>query len=150
MKPSNQLMEQLPNERIAVFDPEFTNTGVDYFGPILVKNNKRNRFTSGHSKRYGVVLTYLTTRAAHLELAGDLSTDSFILALKRFMARRRQPKVMYSDSGSNFRGAENELGDLISKISNLTNYNINWKFIPPLSPWMGGAWESIVKLTKRH
>ena len=96
------------------------------------------------------MFTYLTTRAPHLELAGDLSTDSFILALKRFMARRGQPKVMYSDSGSNFRGAENELGDLISKISNLTNYNINWKFIPPLSPWMGGAWESIVKLTKRH
>ena len=52
MKPSNQLMGQLPNERIAVFDPEFTNTGVNYFGPILVKNNKRNRSTSGHSKRY--------------------------------------------------------------------------------------------------
>ena len=44
--------------------------------------------------------------------------------------------------------------DLFSKIDfekvskTLTNYNINWKFIPPLIPWMGGAWESIVKLTK--
>ena len=62
---------------------------------------------------------------------------------------------MYSDNGSNFRGAEKELGDLFSKIDfdkvskTLTNYNINWKFIPPLSPWMGGALESIVKLTKR-
>ena len=62
---------------------------------------------------------------------------------------------MYSDNGSNFRGAEKELGDLFSKIDfdkvskTLTNYNINWKFIPPLSPWMGGACESIVKLTKR-
>ena len=62
---------------------------------------------------------------------------------------------MYSDNGSNFKGAEKELGDLFSKTDfnkvskTLTNYNINWKFIPPLSPWMGGAWESIVKLTKR-
>ena len=155
MKPSNQLMGQLPNERTAVFDPVFTNTGVDYFGPILVKNSKRIRFTSGYNKHYGVVLTCLTTRATHLELAGDLSTDLFIPALKRFIARRGQPKVMYSDNGSNFRGAEKELGDLFSKIDfdkvskTLTNYNINWKFIPPLSPWMGGAWESIVKLTKR-
>ena len=155
MKPSNQLMGQLPNERTAVFDPVFTNTGVDYFGPILVKNSKRIRFTSGYNKRYGVLLTCLTTRATHLELAGDLSTDLFIPALKRFIARRGQPKVMYSDNGSNFRGAEKELGDLFSKIDfdkvskTLTNYNINWKFIPPLSPWMGGALESIVKLTKR-
>ena len=62
---------------------------------------------------------------------------------------------MYSDNGSNFREAEKELRDLFSKIAfdeiskTLTNYNINWKFIPPLSPWMRGAWESIAKLTKR-
>ena len=154
-KPSNQLMGQLPNERTAVFDPVFTNTGVDYFGPILVKNSKRTRFTYGHNKRYRVVFTCLTTRATHLELAGDLGTDSFILALKRFIATRGQPKVMYRDNGSNFRGTEKELGDLFSKVDfdkvskTLTNYNINWKFIPPLRPWMGGAWESIVKLTKR-
>ena len=46
------------------------------------------------------------------------------------------------------------MGDLFSKIDfdkvskTLTNHNINWKFITPLSPRMGGAWESIVKLTK--
>ena len=116
MKPSNQSMGQLPNKCTAVFDPVFTNTGVDYFGPILVKNSKRTRFTSGHNKRYGVVFTCLITRATHLELAGDLSTDSFILSLKRFIARRGQPKVMYSDNGSNFREAEKELRDLFSKI----------------------------------
>ena len=67
MKPSNQLMRELPNECTAVFDPVFTNTGVDYFGQIPVKNSKRTQFTSGHNKRHGVV-----------ELAGDLSTGSFI------------------------------------------------------------------------
>ena len=104
-------MGQLPNERTSVFDPVFTDTGVDYFGPILLKKSKGTRFTSGHKKRYGVVFTCLTTRATHLELAGDLSTDSFILALKTFITIRGQPKVMYSDSDSNFRGAEKELGD---------------------------------------
>ena len=62
---------------------------------------------------------------------------------------------MYSDNGSNFRGAEKELRDLLSKIDfykvskTLTNHNINWKFVPSLSPWMGGAWKSIIKLTKK-
>ena len=88
----------------------------------------------------------------HLELAGDLSTGSFIRLL---FARRGQPKVMYSNSDSNFRGAEKELGNLFSKIGfdkvskTLTNYNINWKFIPTLNPCIGEVWESIVKLTKR-
>ena len=62
MKPSNQLMRELRNECTAVFDPVFTNTGVDYFGQIPVKNSKRTQFTSGHKKRHGVVLTCLTTR----------------------------------------------------------------------------------------
>ena len=62
---------------------------------------------------------------------------------------------MYSNSDSNFRGAEKELGNLFSKIGfdkvskTLTNYNINWKFIPTLNPCIGVVWESIVKLTKR-
>ena len=62
MKPSNQLMREIPNECTAVFDPVFTNTGVDYFGQIPVKNSKRTQCTSGHNKRHGVVLTCLTTR----------------------------------------------------------------------------------------
>ena len=41
IKISNQLFRQLPNEHTAVFDPVFTNIGVDYFGLILVKNSKR-------------------------------------------------------------------------------------------------------------
>ena len=70
-----------------------------------MKNSKRTQFTSGHNKHYGAVFTCLTTRPTHLVLAGDLSTDSFILALKRFIARRGQPKVMYSNNGLNFTGA---------------------------------------------
>ena len=58
MKPSNQLMGQLPNKCTAALDPVFINTGVDYFRPILVKNSKRTQFTSGHNKCYEVVSYY--------------------------------------------------------------------------------------------
>ena len=92
MEPSNQLMGQLPNKLRAVVDPVFTNTGVDYFQLIHVKNSKRTRFTSGHNKRYGVVFTCPTTRATHLELAGDLSKDSLILASKKIYCQKRTAK----------------------------------------------------------
>ena len=115
MEPSNQLMGQLPNERTSVFDLVFRNTGVDYFRPILVKNREKTRFSSGHNKSYGEGFTSFTTRATHLELAGDFSTYSFILALKRFTARKGQPKVMYSDNGSNVRGAGKNIRRFILK-----------------------------------
>ena len=82
-----------------------------------MKNSKRTRFIFEHNKCCGIVFTSLTTRATHLELVGDLSTDLFIVALKRFITRRGQPKVIYSDNGSNFRGAEKELGNLFSKLT---------------------------------
>ena len=44
-------------------------------------------------KRWRYLFKCLTTRAAHLKLAGDLSTDSFIMALRRFCGRGN-PKTM--------------------------------------------------------
>ena len=66
--------------------------GVDYFGSLTAKLNKGTRSTSGIAKRYGELFTCMTTQAIHLELTGDMSTDSFILALHRFIARRGNPK----------------------------------------------------------
>ena len=51
----------------------------------------------------------MTDQAVHLGLAGDMSTDSFILALFGFKARRGHPKSIRSDNGSNFIGADREL-----------------------------------------
>ncbi|GBP48986.1 hypothetical protein EVAR_35607_1 [Eumeta japonica] len=72
----------LPPERLRHHQPPFTCTGVDYFGPMSVTIGRR------HEKRYGALFTCLTTRAVHIELAESLSSDSMILALRRFIARR--------------------------------------------------------------
>ena len=85
----------------------------------------------------------LASRALHIELAGDLSTDSFISALCRFTARRSNPQTITSDNGTNFVGAQRELTDAIQKIdqhkirAELNHKRIQWKFNPPSSPWMG-------------
>ena len=114
-QPKPQIMGPLPTERLQINKPPFSATGVDYFGPIIIKRGKYTRRNSVQIKRYGAVFTCLTTRAVHLEVAGDLSTECFILALRRFIARRGHPNVLYSDNGLNFVGANNELHKLISK-----------------------------------
>ena len=59
------------------------------------------------------------------------------------------------DNGGNFVGAEREIREALQKWDQkriqdeLSQYDITWKFNPPLAPWMGGAMESMVKLTKK-
>ena len=83
------------------------------------------------------MFTCLTTRVVHLEVAEDLSTDSFILGLQRFIARQGQPKTIWSDNGRNFVGANRELKTILSELnqskisSTLINQKIAWKLNPP-------------------
>ena len=99
----------------------------------------------------------MTARAVHLEIAGDLSSDSFILSLRCFIARRGNVKNIRSDNGTNFIGAEKELEAAINEIDKekvmteiiKKGIHFSWKFNPPSSPWMGGAWESLIKSVKR-
>ena len=154
-KPSEPQMADLPKERLGLREQAFTYTGVDFFGPMIVKLSKKTRSNQATAKRYGAIFTCLTVRAVHLELAGDLSTDAFIMALRRFQARRGRPKLIWSDNGTNFVGANNELKTLINSLDQttiqkeLSVQGIEWKFNPPASPWMDGVWESMVKLKKR-
>lgn len=154
-KPQQPFMSDIPSDRLAVHQKPFTNSGVDYFGPIIVKSQKYTRLNKSVAKRYGVLFTCLTTRAVHLELAFDMTTDTFILALRRFISRRGYVKLLRSDNGTNFTGAEKELKDALLQLNQtkiiefLNKQEIEWKFNPPASPWMGGVWEALVKSVKR-
>lgn len=103
----DQKMADLPQDRLLPDEPPFTYLEVDYFGPFEVK---RGRATV---KRYGVIFTCLTLRAVHIEVAHSLDTDSCINAIPRFIARRGQVKLLRSDNGTNFVGANRELQDAI-------------------------------------
>ena len=151
------MMGQLPKERTtpgSVFDT----VGVDYAGPIRVKYGPTRRPTV--VKAYVSVFVSLTVKAVHLELVSDLTTDSFIGCLRRFISYRGKPTQIWSDHGSNFVGASNELkslGEFLqqqeneSAISDFCSlHHIAWKFMPEKAPHLGKLWEAAVKSMKSH
>lgn len=148
-------MSNLPNHRIKPNLP-FEITGIDYAGPIFILSRKGRG--AKLLKCYLAIFICFCTKAIHIEIVTDLTTDNFLLCLKRFTSRRGIPIAIYSDNGSTFVGANNklkELGHFLVKnhnsISDLTNqFRIQWKFIPPYTPNHGGLWEAAVKNTKYH
>ncbi|EYC20167.1 hypothetical protein Y032_0022g485 [Ancylostoma ceylanicum] len=141
-------MGPLPPERVTQ-SPPFSFTGVDMMGPLVIKNASKD-----DEKRYVALFTCLVTRMVHLEVATDLSARSFLLVFKRFTARRGVPLKIISDNGTNFRLSEAILSHEDSPSSSefslfLAKHSIQWNFIPPASPWMGGAWERMVGTVKR-
>ena len=148
-KPGSQLMAELPSSRLQAQTYPFAYTGVDYFGPLIVKQKRSNL------KRYGCLFTCLTTRAVHLEMAYDMSTDGFINVLRRFMSRRGPILHLYSDNGSNFIGAERLLRESLHDWNQnqlhtfFLQKDIQWSFNPPSASHMGGAWERMIKSVRR-
>ncbi|KAK3747362.1 hypothetical protein QZH41_005268 [Actinostola sp. cb2023] len=92
----HQGMGELPKVRMIPYEPPFTYSGVDYFGPFYVKRG-RGRVIE---KRWGAIFTCMNSRAVHLEVAKSLETDDFILVLMRFLNRRGQVKELRSDNGA--------------------------------------------------
>ena len=103
---------------------------VDNFGPMNVKRGR------AVVKRWGAIFTCLNSRAMHLELASSLESDCFINVL-RFINRRGPPKYIYSDDGTNFVGAEREIGEAIKGWNQdqihdeLLQRKWQWVFQPP-------------------
>ena len=65
---------------------------------------------------YVAVFVCLVTKAMHLEVVLDYSTDYFIAAFKRFISHYSLPSVMMSDNGTKFLMFE-EMTTLLAEIS---------------------------------
>ncbi|XP_059082141.1 uncharacterized protein LOC131879752 isoform X1 [Tigriopus californicus] len=144
-----QIMADLPEDRVLGGEPPFTNTGVDLFGPFKATRGRALQ------DRYGLIFTCLASRAAHIEIVYDNSTDSFIQALRRFIARRGQVKRLRSDNGTNFTGAERELRVNLDQLNqgqiknDMISRNIEWLFNPPYSHHFGGVWEREIRTIRK-
>ncbi|KAL0821094.1 hypothetical protein ABMA28_005724 [Loxostege sticticalis] len=146
------LMGNLPEERITPGFP-FMHCGVDYAGPMFILNRKGRG--ASVTKCYVCLFVCFVTRAIHLEVASDLSSDAYLLALKRFISRRGKPIEIVSDNGTNFVGVANEFAKFLSScspeiIEYATSQNIRFKFSVPHTPHFGGLMEAGVKSCKYH
>ena len=149
-KLGEQKMTNLPTNK-TTDEPPFTNCGVDMFGPFLIKEGRKDL------KRYGALFTCLSSRAVHIECTCSLETDSFIQALCRFVARRGNIRVLRSDNGSNFVGAQKELEKAYKEmdhqkieffLQNIGVDYINWHRNPSALSHMGDVWESQIRLAR--
>lgn len=150
-KPCGQLMADLPPDRIIGDAPPFTNTGTDLFGPFYVSKGRGKQ----QEKRYGVLFVCLVCRATHIEITPSLDTDSYINALRRFIARRGTPKIIRSDNGTNLVAAEKELKSAIvdwnqKQIDATCLQNkIQWIFQPPQASHFGGCFERQIRTLRK-
>ncbi|XP_017484250.1 PREDICTED: uncharacterized protein LOC108372938 [Rhagoletis zephyria] len=153
--PQQQMMADLPSFRVNYAGRPFSVTGVDMAGPFSVKFSKGRGSKS--TKGYIAVFICMATGAMHLELASNLSSETFISVIKRFASRRGYCRTYVSDNGTNFVGAEKDLRTVFQQAMNdpnlqhfFANSSIDWQFNPPSGPHMGGFWESAVKRVKFH
>lgn len=151
-----QIMGDLPKVRVTQARP-FLHSGVDFAGPLHVLMSKGRGAKS--NKAYIAIFICMATKAIHLELVGDLSSESFIGAFHRFVSRRGKCTHIWSDQGRNFIGANRELAEAFKEaclelpgdlVDILSSDGTQWHNIPAYSPNFGGLWESGVKSTKYH
>ncbi|XP_018399005.1 PREDICTED: uncharacterized protein LOC108776790, partial [Cyphomyrmex costatus] len=153
--PSLQLMGDLPRQRVTSARP-FLNTGVDYAGPMILRTTKGQG-----QKAYNAlvaVFVCMSSRAVHLEIVSDYSSEAFLAALRRFVSRRGLCHTIYSDCGTNFVGADRQLRAMFAASSSggrkiadgLESLKIQWRFNPLTAPHFGGLWEAAVKSMKHH
>lgn len=93
-------MGNLPSDRLNnEYQRPFSITGVDFAGPITVRHHIRCKV---EKKVYLALFVCFTTKAVHVELVSDLSTEAFLRALKRYIADRGVVSKIYSDNAKNF------------------------------------------------
>ncbi|KRX25953.1 hypothetical protein T07_2616 [Trichinella nelsoni] len=72
---------------------------LDFAGPILARSDGKPLTLL---KTYVCVFTCMVVRAIHLELVPEMTVDSFLRALRRFIARRGRPWLLQSDNFQTF------------------------------------------------
>ncbi|MCG7892044.1 MAG: hypothetical protein N0C80_17530, partial [Candidatus Thiodiazotropha endolucinida] len=142
-------MPSLPPSRVTEATP-FSKTGLDYMGPLYIK------IADGSKKVWICLFTCLVTRAIHLELVQDMTSDEFLLCFRRFISQRGCPTEITSDNAMYFKATSQTLNSALrrmTKCEEVQNYastvGLKWIFIVELAPWMGGFYERLVGLVKR-
>lgn len=133
----------------------FFYVGVDYAGPCNVRDSAGKGRTT--HKTYIAVFVCFSTRAIHIELVHDYSSNTFLAALDRFLSQRGLPTKIFNDNEKNFVGADREFKVNVKRVlysdelqTRCANLAIHWHFNPLLAPHFSGLQEAGVKSLKHH
>ena len=149
--PVKQIMSPLPIERLKPAQA-WHQISLDYFEPFIIKGevNKRSR-----GKCFGIILTCLITRGVHAEITADYSTNSFLMAYRRFSSIRGYPGIVFSDNGSQLKAASRELQSVLRSIDWDVAKTVHAekvlvrKFTSADAPWHNGCSEALIKSMKK-
>ena len=113
---------------------------------------KQMALTLCNGKAWVCLFTCCVITAVHLEVVTDLSSQSFLKCLKRFISRRGLPSRIVSDNGTTFKGAAKSIRAVMEhpEVQRfMSGINIKWSFNIESALWWGGFFERMVKLMKR-
>lgn len=144
-QPGYQVTSPLPSFRITE-SPPFSVTGLDFFGPLFTKGSD--------SKFYGLIFSCAVTRAIHIEIVPNLTTESFMLGFRRFIARRGWCSIIISDNAKTFKRGDFEFKQMWGVLDHpqvkdfYASRAIEWKFNVEKAAWWGGIFERMIKSVK--
>ena len=146
-KPYNRPPEaSLPEFRVKDVPP-FTNVGIDFAGPLFYKTKSGDM-----DKCYIALYTCCTSRAIHLDLVTDLTSQTFLRSFRRFTARLGTPSLINTDNAKTFKFSAKFI-DTLTRDQPLLTYlqdkGIQWRFNLERAPWWGGYFERLVGTVKR-
>ena len=134
----------LPGFRVQEAQP-FAYTGVDFAGPLYIVNDP-------DTKVWICLYTCCVTRAVHLDIVPNQTTEAFLRSFRRFSARRGFPCRMISDNGKTFKSASKVISTML-KDPVLQNFfaeiHLKWVFNLERAPWWRGIFERMVRSMKR-
>ncbi|PFX31433.1 hypothetical protein AWC38_SpisGene3710 [Stylophora pistillata] len=152
-RPLNQLLRQIPNLRVAAGFPAFSTTAMDMFGPIQIKLGRKTL-----KEDQVIFFTCTTSRAIHLELVTDKTSDAFLMAFRRFACLRGYPSVCWSDHGTHLVGAQGYLREttqnwdfpkIKSVLSDKFGCEFRWEWNPPHASHQNGVVETLIKSVRQ-
>ncbi len=143
-------MAPWPKEKMSK-GPPFSYTGVDYFGPLYIKDE----LEATSKKAWVCLFTCIATHAIHLELIHDMTAEQFLMCFRRFISRHGKPEQLISDNATQFILAKSTLDKVWNDVIHdpetqtyVANQGILWKFIVQFAPWTGGFYERMVGIVK--
>ena len=113
----------------------FSSIGIDFAGPLFVQE------TSGESKKaYVTIFTCRTFRAVHLDFVPDLTAETFLLCLRRFVSHHGTPTLVVTDNANTFKAFSKTLIKIFKTAeiqAFLSRKRITWKFNLAKAAWWG-------------